>query len=310
MPGWAYGPGVAALLGLLAVPVGAVAIAWYGPHTPAGALLWTAATTAPMVLWAGRRRTLAMLAAALGAAAVAVGQAHPAWLWPLALGMGGWVPVLGLAFGRLAHEGRGATRSWRWRPTSVTTALIHRDLLALWRCDRAVVWQALGLAPLVGAVVAAFRINSRASAEVLTRVTLVSLAVAGPLCLIAVAAVARRLGPVLDPARWPTRPRQRATALWGVGIALLLPSWAAATVGGAPTLGPGGHSQAAGLVAALAAGAAAFVAHRPRRTNHGLFLWWIGLCLAGSLSVPPISAALALIALGAATRWLARRRER
>jgi hypothetical protein len=64
------------------------------------------------------------------------------------------------------------------------------------------------------------------------------------------------------------------------------------------------------FAASISTGAAAFVARRPERPNHGAYLWYLGAALAAvHVGGAPLSAVLAALGLLVTRRALRTRRE-
>jgi len=316
---WEAGAAAGSVLLVLAAPV--AGLGWLWSRSLGTGLLWAELAVLPLAL-AGARRpvggALAVLAAGVGA-----GLAQALWVAPAGWASS-WVMAGALAPGVAWGAGDVALR-WpgppRAAPTSLgrpwgpLSALLHRDLVALARTEPALIGASWLAAPVVGAMVWAARVNGGFAGEALVTGTSVALAFLAPLGLSAVAAVARALGPMLDPPSWPVRPGPRLLALAAVASTTLVPSWAAAAVGGRPALGWAHHLHVGGTVTALAFTAAAVVAWRPHRPDHGLYPYVIALCLAATL-VPQgpwfgaMGALTAATAAWVAGSWGLRRRRR
>lgn len=272
VPPWAHGPGVALLLTTVATPLlGAGLLAWRSPTAP---LLWGAAALLPVLLVAARQHLLALAALAVGAAAVLVGHGWPWLRLPVAILLGaGVVPLLGqVAFHHaLPHEGLPVGAPWRSR--SQLAAVVQRDLLVLWRRERPLLLSAASAAPVAAVVVGAARINGPFRGWTLAIAASVLLVMVGPASLAALAALVRHLGAQLDPPRWPLSAVGRATALVVVAAVPVSPAWAGAALAGGADLGLSAQAGVAALATSVCTGAAAFAALRPRRPDHGLFLW-------------------------------------
>ena len=299
LPGAALGPAVAWPLLLLAVPVTGLGVIWHGMHNPVAAGWWTLLAL-PAGLLAGARRPLATVAATAGAAGLAAwGQAFPAAI-PALAGFGTLllIPALGVwaMHPWCAEHGRAP------RPTSVRArssvplpaVLAHRDVRALWRGAPGRLWTGWALAPIVGTVVYLFRVNGRANAMELTRVSVVALAALGPWVLATLAALARIVP--LDVRRWPVSALQRTQGFMLLGGVLLAPSCAAAAIGGAPVMTFDAHLRVMAYAVAALGGAIALVSWRPHRRSWphaGWFPWWLGVCL-----IPAVMRGWGMLALG------------
>ncbi|HHO51752.1 MAG TPA: hypothetical protein ENK18_12970 [Deltaproteobacteria bacterium] len=303
VPGWTHGPAVAGILAVLVAPVGGLGLLWY--RTPTAGLLWTGLAMSPALLWAGRRPL-----SALGATAAAAGLAAAAQRWPGAMApLAGaiWlvvIPGAGLGTVAWAEDHEALPHRIPWRPRSAVGALLQRDLICLWRRERRLVLRSLGIASLLGLVVAAMRINGPTAAPGLAVGGLVGLSFVAPGALSALGALGRHLGPQLDPPTWPIPALHRAAGLAVIGATTLAPSWAAAAVGGAPILGPSGHLRIAAFVIAVSAGASWALCARPDRPDYGLFPWWIALCLASTL-LHPVLGGLGALLLASGALWRA-----
>jgi hypothetical protein len=247
----------------------------------------------------------------LAPAALVLGvlQAWPAAALPVALlGAAIAVPVAGAV--ALTH-GEGPSTSPRgvaWQPGGPVRALVLRDLLLLWRAERSLLLSGFALAPIVGVMVLAARVNGPFEGGTLATGTRVAMAFAAPLGLSMLAACVRHLGAAWDPPSWPISTPTRAAAMAIVASVAILPSWAAASVGGAPALGLVDHAHLGGFVLAVSLGAAAVVAHRPSKPDQGLFPYWVAACLAASMWRLELAAGLAAFAGVAAARALAKGR--
>jgi len=309
----AAGVPTALLLLILGAPVAAVAAVWYGPSDTIAMALWTLLGTGPALLLGAGRPLAAILVVGLAMSVVAIGQAWPAARLPaLAAAVVGMLPLLGAGAMRLAPGGGTRAQRVGGRSTGVLTALVRRDVLALVRREPGTL-AALGVvALLVGLVVRVARVNNAVHGMASVCAALLALAAVGPFVLAGAGAAARHAGRRFDPPEWPVLGRTRALALAATASVLLLPSWAAAAVGGAGALGPVAHLRVAALFAAMVTGAACLVAVRPRRPDHGVYPWWLGACLAltmaGSAWGPLAAAGLAGAALWGARAAIVRRR--
>lgn len=306
-----HGPAVAGILAVLTAPVGGLGLLWY--RDPAAGILWAGLAAGPTLLWAARRRLGALIGAGLAAGLAALGQRWPVLMAPLALGI--WlatVPLVGHGVVIWAEDHEGLPVRLPWRPQTAAGALLQRDLICLWRRERGLLLGFVAAAPVLGLAVAAMRINGPTEAPGLAVGTVVGLSLIGAGVLNVLGALARHLGSQLDPPAWPIPALHRAAGLTTLAGLALAPSWAAAAVGGSPTLGPAGHLQIAAFVVAVSAGASWAVCARPGKPDYGLFPWWIALCLAGALLHPGwgivVALLLALGALWRATRALVRHR--
>lgn len=287
--GPAFGPGLLALAAPVLAPLAVGGWIWTG--TPAGAFTWALAALPGL---AGVRS-----AWGVGAAAVALGQHAPGALWPLALVAGIGVPVAGAAWRATDPPRGGAPRRLPLRLWGPVSALLHRDVLAVWRTAPAVsAGPALG-AGLTGFVLWHAGRNLDLSPRGLAGAAAICLLVtASPSGLAWPAAAAGALGSQFDPPRWPVRAVERAAALGLLSLGAMAPAWAAAAV--TAPLAPAGHLQVAGYVVSLAGGAVWWVAARPRRPAYGSFPWWGAACLwpaavgGGAASIAVGAAAFAL----------------
>jgi len=303
------------LVGLaLCAPLGL--LGWLWSRSVGVGVLWAVSAVAPVV-WAGSgrpaRAALGVIAAGgLGALAQLGG-----WLaWPLVgLAAVATLPLVGDAALRWPLPPGAAPGGLPWRVRTALGALVQRDLLVLWRTERSLVWWAVSVAPVVGGMVWAARVNGDFGASALVTGAVLALAFVAPLSLAVLAAVARGLGRQLDPPSLPVRAVTRLGGLGVVGSAAVVPSWAAAGVGAHPALGWPHHVQLGAYVAALGLVAASLLALRPRRPDHGVFPYAIAATLLGTLFAGgPLRGALVALGVGGlAWAWgasrLARRRE-
>lgn len=303
---WDWGLALLGPLQLAALPLTAAALLG-GPAVAVGAAtcgvvaLLGAALGGPRggVAWVG------------GAAAVGISAVTPAGA------------VLGLAapavLGALALRARasvsGAARSAPWRVRGPTGALLLRDLLCLWRLERAAVLACLFVSPPAFAVQHALQAHGDLSGEAATRGALVVLCVLAPVATAAMAALGTRLGRHLDPPWLPVGSAHRAGSLVLCAAVLLAPLLGALLVAGTDT-GPTGSARLVLLALALGAGAVV-LATSPRRARRahatGWWLYWMGLALALAWAPAPwgpaSSAALAAGAWAVTGRRLGRERQ-
>lgn len=270
--------GVGSLVVLLpqGLALGSLALFWYGPLALPTALLWGLSCGLPALLLArgGLLHAAGALLACVAAGLIAAGQHAGLPLAPLSLAV---LPLAGLVLERSPLPVGLPPRALPWRPRGPITALLHRDLLALWRCERPIVCSALGTAPIVGFVALAAHENGDYPPHVLVRFPLTALLLAGPTSLAAVAAASRLGGSSFDPPHWPVRETQRALALVIAASLVFMPSWALAAAA-APPIGAS-HGRIALFVLLASLGAAASVARAPRKPNAGAFLYWLLACL-------------------------------
>ncbi len=306
LPGGAYGPGVTALVAPLLVPAAGLGGLWHG--SPWGALLWAAAVLCPVTAWAADRRAVALAAVAPAGALAGVARAVPALLPIVALLSLLAVPFAGRLFAAAEPEILPPIRSRTAGLSGPRTALLHRDLLALWRMERHLLGGPLLVPAPAALVVLAMRVNGPYGDEATTAGAAVGLAAAGVGALQLPATAAGRLGAGYDPPHWPIRALDRAlvtAALAGLGV---LPT--AVAVGLAARLPLVDQLRLGVLLLELAAGAALWIAARPTRPGFGSWPWWVGMSLVPVL-VPgawPVGVLLAVAALVGAARLLERRR--
>ncbi|MCA9493046.1 MAG: hypothetical protein KC621_24110 [Myxococcales bacterium] len=296
-----FGPGVTALLSPLAVPAASLGLLWHGSWW--GALLWGSATLCPTVAFAADRPLLGLGATLPAAVGVLLAQAVPAVL-PLvgAVAAALGVPAAGKTFVRSEVVGLSPAGSLRRGLRGPVTALLHRDLLALWRMDRPTLLSALATAVPAGLVIHAMRVNGPFGDEATLTGAAIWLVLAGLIALQLPAAAALRTGHAQDPAHWPTTAVQRVGAT-GLLVAVgLFPTWlAVAALGHLPPLA---SLRLLLLGAALIGGASWWSAASPTRARHGSWLWWSGLCLAATL-LPQAWPALVVLGVGPGLRAVA-----
>ncbi len=219
-------------------------------------------------------------AAALPALAVPLGVLSiPAALWAL-----GWLATFARPLGA------PATRSSPFRPRGPLSALSLRDLLCLWRTERAVAVGCLLVSAPAWAVQSAVQENWPLSGAPATTAALVVLAVFSTMAAAAIAAMTFRLGATLDPAHTPVSAHARAGTLVASGTALMSPVVAALILSGTGS-SLTGWARLIGLAVALAAGAVVLSATQRsvvRRAHMtGTWLWWMMLAMALSILPPP-----------------------
>lgn len=302
-----WGPAALVVLAPVAGPLAVLGAIGYGPG---GAALWAGLGVLPALAVAARRPGWAA-AALVGASAVAaLAHAGGALAWAAAA----WaisVPLAGIGVARWAADGPAVGPApVPWRPTTPLRALVHRDLLLLWRTERPLLASSLGAVPVVAAVTGMLAWSGDWDGATLTLAATCALAPCGWIALAGPAAVARGLGRRFDPPEWPVTGLARAGSLAVVAGLLLAPGWAAAAVA-APAIGSG-HVQIARYPAAISAGGAWWVAARPARPGVGTWPWWLGLCAAASLVRGGAlwTALIAAVALQRAASLLERRRGR
>jgi hypothetical protein len=308
VPLWAHGPGVALLLAAVLAP--AAGVGWLAWRAPFAGPLWVALLLSPMGLAAAGFRVLPTLVLAIGGVVIAIGHDRP-WVH-LLLGLAA-VALSVLWLGRLAvlHASppTAPPAALPWRPRSALGAIVARDALVVWRLDRARLLGAMAYAPFVGLAVAAARRNGPYVGSHLAAGIIVAMALLGPTCLGVCGELARRLGSSFDPPQWPVTAARRAVALLVMALVPLSPAWAAAVVAGGADLGADDHLRVIAVMLAVSAGAAAFVALRPARPDHGIFPWYLALVLALTwLGGAPLAAGLAVGAAAVTALALERRR--
>jgi hypothetical protein len=301
IPEWAWGPASLPVLAPLGAPLGVFAAFWYGPWALPSVLGWSACLWLPAALMSTGRPLLGLLASALVGALCGLGHSHGALSWmPL---MGGLlsVPLVGVLVARAPLLPGRPPGLEGPRPRGVISALVLRDLTALWRLERGLLGGALGAGLLAGLVARAAHVNGEYPGPVLVRFPLTCLLLTGPLALGALTAAARHCGRSFDPPHWPVRVWQRAAALALVAALVLTPGWAAAAVA-APPLGLDGHLRIGLFVALVGAGAAWWVASRPAQPGVGSWPYWLAVSLAAAVWRPgPLLGVL----LGALAFWRA-----
>lgn len=301
VPGPRFGPGVTALLSPLAVPAASLGLLWHGSWW--GALLWGSATLCPTVAFAADRPLLGLGATLPAAVGVLLAQAVPAVL-PLVGGVAAalGVPAAGETFARSDVVGLTPAGSVRRGLRGPVTALLHRDVLALWRLDRPTLLSALLPALPAGLVVHAMRVNGPFGDEATLTGAAIWLVLAGLAALQLPAAAALRTGHAHDPAHWPTTAAQRVGATGLLVASGLFPTWLAVSAfAHLPALA---SLRLLLLGTALVGGACWWSASSPTRARHGSWLWWSGLCLAATL-LPGAWPALLLLAVGPGLRAVA-----
>lgn len=312
LPPTAWGPASLVVLVPVAAPVGVGALFWYGGTAWPAAVTWLGLAVVPTVLAAGRWWAPWIAACAVAGGVAAIGQVWPGsylgWMvavWVVAVPLAGFCTVRCVSW-----TGVEVGRSPR-RPQTVFGAVVHRDLLALWRRERAIGVPVLLAVPGIAFVVRAMRVNGGYPGPTLTTATVVLLALVGPLALQAATGVARQLGRRFDPPEWPVTAVQRAGSLGLVAAGTLVPGWAAAAVV-APPIGVVGHVRIAVFVAAIGAGAAWWVVSRPGRPNPGSWPYWIAACLLPVVVPwgPVVTGVLGGVAFVFAVRGLEQRRGR
>jgi hypothetical protein len=291
---------VAAPLGVLAGMAYAAGLGWV--------LLWVGVGLVPALAAGGRRRWLGPAGVVAGLVAGAAHATGAPLVWASAAWLAAAAAVGPLTLAWADDRPHAAPPPVPLRPRGPWTAILHRDLLTLWRTERPLVSGALAGAVVVALPTAGMARSGDWAGSAVTAAAVIALALLGPLSLAAVTAVARRLGRRLDPPEWPVTALQRALALAMVGGGALLPGWAAAAVA-APPIGVG-HLRIGAFVAAIGAGAAWWVASRPTRPNPGTWPYWLATCLGAALAPGAgfWAFALAGLALHRASRALERRR--
>jgi hypothetical protein len=299
VPEWAWGPAALTVLAPLGAPLGVFAAFWYGPWALLSVLGWASCVWLPAVLMARGKLLWGLLACAAGGALA--GAAHIGLVGlPLVGGLLS-LPLVGMLVARAPLVPGSPPGLEGPRARGVISALVLRDLTALWRLQRCLLAGALGAGLLVGLVTRAAHVNGEYPGPVLVRFPLTCLLLTGPLALGALAAAARHCGRSFDPPHWPVRVWQRALALALVAALTLTPSWAAAAVA-APPLGLDGHLRIGLFIGLVGAGAAWWVASRPAQPNAGSWPYWLLLSLATTLWRP---GPLLGVALGALAFWRA-----
>ena len=308
VPLWAHGPGVAVLLAAVLSPAAGVgALAW---RAPLAGPLWVALLLSPMGLAAAGFRVWPALTLAIGGVGIAIGHGRPWAHAPLGFAAVALsVPWLGRLAVLHATPPTAPPIALPWRPRSALGAILARDALVVWRLDRARLVGAAAYAPFVGLAVAAARRNGPYVGSQLAAGIIVAMTLFGPTSLGVCGQLARHLGSSFDPPQWPVTATRRAVALLGMALVPLSPAWAAAVVAGGADLGADDHLRVIAVMLAVSAGAAAFVALRPSRPDHGRFPWYLALVLAStSLGGAPLAAGLAVGAAAVTALALERRR--
>ncbi|MEN0065038.1 MAG: hypothetical protein AAGA48_23040 [Myxococcota bacterium] len=284
------------LLGLLALPLGVMG----GIATGSGvtALTWTLLGALGMGALGGPRPWRGGLLVVGVVVFGTLTQRFP-WLaplvWLLAIRFG--VPWLGRAAREWAIEGGEGRAANPWpQPQSPLAALLHRDAQLLTRRERRRLWESLGLAAALAAVIALMRRNNADSSGLVRGAGLVGTGIAALIAHGGLTALVQRLGTQFDPSPWPVRVRTRAFALVLLAAGLTSPSWAVAAVGGLPVLGILDQATQFALFSALAVGVVGTVIHRPDRPSLGPFLWWMGGVVGTSLALPRLGGLVSVIA--------------
>lgn len=311
LPGWSWGPASLVVLLPQGLPLGVFAAFWYGPTALPSVLGWTLCCALPAVLIArgGLRYTLLGLLASGGAGLLAMAGHLGFPLLSVVVGIA-TLPLVGQLIERAPSVLEGDPWSASPRLRGPVTALLHRDLLAIVRRERVLLWSALSAAPLVGCVARAAWVNGQYEPAVLVRFPLTAMLLQGPLALAMIAAAARHTGRSFDPPHWPVSVPQRVLTLTVLGLLVFVPSWALAAVA-APPLAVAGNLRIGVFVLLAAVGAAFWVARAPSRPNAGSFLYWLLACLFAAIwrQGPLLGALLGIFAWSGAVRALKRRRQ-
>jgi len=304
---------VAIAMPLIAVgsPLIALAVIAYGPTAVGAIALFLGLWCLPAVLIARGSWVLGVGVTALAAGVATVAHALPMVQIPLAAAVWlGLAATLGPAYIAAASRPVKVPKPRSWRPRSPIGALLHRDLLCLWRTERSLVLSCLVVAAPIAAVTWGLRVNGHIGPAGLATATIVGLGFAAPVMMGALARLPIRLGSQLNPPSWPISALTRFRS-WALLAGLLLaPSWAAAATMGKP-IDPE-HVRVGVFLLPICAGAALFLARRRGQVNVGAFLWWIFLCMpAGLLDLRlglPFALVLSALATGLATRAIRHRR--
>ncbi|MCO4745862.1 MAG: hypothetical protein KC912_13795 [Proteobacteria bacterium] len=301
--------GLANALGLAPVWLTAVLplalIGWLFAHP----LALPAASTVTGLALASNRRLQALAGVIAGAAVLGLAEFVP---------IGGFALLAGGAMGcRLVAQSpppSGAARkTTAWRAWSPSSAIVLRDLRALWRLERGVVLGALFISAPAYAVQRAAVANFPLTGESAVRGGLLIATLALTASAAGILALPGALGPALDPRRAPLSAARRGSLLIGIGAVLAVPTVASvlhAVLAG----GTGGLFRLVLHAAAMLTGAAWFAVGVGRRTDadRGSYLWWV-LALGGLALTPlpfsPLGAACLALAGWLGTTWtLARAR--
>lgn len=191
-------------------------------------------------------------------AAVAPVVAHG--LGVLMLTASGWWPVATVS----------AAPPWRriGPPRGAWSALLWRDLVALWRVERGVVTSALWVAVPAGVLGWGFRANGGLRGAALGEALALALCCVAPGAGAALAGLRRALGAGFDRPAWPVGSGRRISSLWVVALLWLLPTSSALAAGG----GLGVEGAAVGVVPGALAAAAVWVVARKLTFDHGIYL--------------------------------------
>ncbi len=292
---------------LAALPLAAVSGLWPHPHWVSQAIVWSALwTVAVMGLASLTLHGFAIGLVAIGALGLA---AFSMWSMPLlapALAVAA-LAVLPVSVGLIWERTRRPTRRWRpslpGRPFAAFDAMVRRDLLCLLRSSPGVLFASL--IPPIPAFIAlvALRNEGVIAGPASVGAGLIVLGFTSPVVGSAFATLSDRLGPMLDPPRWPMEPFARALALTVLGEMLMLPTALAVLAAVFP------EGMSVGLRLVLASSAISAVGVWCLAQNHGnpepgaVASWHLLaallVCVIGTLPWPWSVVVLAAVVFGA-----------